>query len=145
MLTCTLLLSTVVISFLAGVVIFDFHVTPSFVVGSTVVIGATWLYNQPAPTIVSHTPGMVQSGASSPLLHNSSRSSSPLPTSYHTTETAAIDSPHGLHINIQDSNHNLARPRGEWRNRTGHVPQTPDIVVGFDGHAHTPQLGALEE
>ena len=37
----------IILSFLASVALFDFTLTPSFVVGSTTVLVATWLYNQP--------------------------------------------------------------------------------------------------
>ncbi|TFK30252.1 nucleotide-sugar transporter [Coprinopsis marcescibilis] len=38
---------SIVLSFLASVVLFDFRITLSFVVGATTVLGATWMYNQP--------------------------------------------------------------------------------------------------
>ena len=38
----------IILSFLASVALFDFKLTPSFVVGSTTVLAATWMYNQPA-------------------------------------------------------------------------------------------------
>ncbi|KAI0748447.1 nucleotide-sugar transporter-domain-containing protein [Daedaleopsis nitida] len=38
---------SIVLSFLASVVLFGFYITPSFLVGSTVVLVATWMYNQP--------------------------------------------------------------------------------------------------
>lgn len=38
---------SIVISFLASVVLFNFHITLSFLVGSSVVLTATWLYNRP--------------------------------------------------------------------------------------------------
>jgi UDP-sugar transporter A1/2/3 len=38
----------IILSFLASVALFDFRLTPSFVVGSTTVLAATWMYNQPA-------------------------------------------------------------------------------------------------
>lgn len=37
----------IVLSFFAGVMLFNFHVTTSFVVGTVIVVGATYLYNQP--------------------------------------------------------------------------------------------------
>ncbi|EJD53128.1 hypothetical protein AURDEDRAFT_180700 [Auricularia subglabra TFB-10046 SS5] len=39
---------SIIISFLASVVLFNFRITPAFVIGASVVLGATWLYNQPA-------------------------------------------------------------------------------------------------
>ncbi|KAF9789699.1 nucleotide-sugar transporter-domain-containing protein [Thelephora terrestris] len=38
----------IILSFLASVALFDFKLTPSFLVGSTTVLVATWMYNQPA-------------------------------------------------------------------------------------------------
>ena len=37
----------IILSFLASVALFDFTLTPSFMVGSTTVLVATWMYNQP--------------------------------------------------------------------------------------------------
>jgi solute carrier family 35 (UDP-sugar transporter), member A1/2/3 len=39
---------SIVISFVASVILFDFTITLAFVVGACVVLGSTWLYNQPA-------------------------------------------------------------------------------------------------
>ena len=38
---------SIVISFLASVALFDFHMSFTFVLGSLIVLTATWLYNQP--------------------------------------------------------------------------------------------------
>ncbi|PSR77588.1 hypothetical protein PHLCEN_2v7778 [Hermanssonia centrifuga] len=38
---------SIVLSFLASVALFGFRITPSFVIGSTTVLIATWMYNQP--------------------------------------------------------------------------------------------------
>ena len=38
---------SIIISFLASVALFNVSITPSFVVGATTVLGATWMYNQP--------------------------------------------------------------------------------------------------
>lgn len=38
---------SIVLSFLASVALFGFRLTPSFVIGSTTVLAATWMYNQP--------------------------------------------------------------------------------------------------
>ncbi|KAG5636281.1 hypothetical protein H0H81_008536 [Sphagnurus paluster] len=45
---------SIVLSFLASVFLFDFSITPSFIIGASTVLSATWMYNQPAgkePTI----------------------------------------------------------------------------------------------
>ena len=38
---------SIVFSFLASVVLFGFRITPTFIIGSSVVLVATWMYNQP--------------------------------------------------------------------------------------------------
>ncbi|GJE87037.1 nucleotide-sugar transporter-like protein [Phanerochaete sordida] len=38
---------SIVLSFLASVALFGFRITPSFLIGSTTVLVATWMYNQP--------------------------------------------------------------------------------------------------
>lgn len=44
---------SIVISFLASVALFSFHMTISFILGSCVVLVATWLYNQPESSSTS--------------------------------------------------------------------------------------------
>ncbi|TFK36340.1 nucleotide-sugar transporter-domain-containing protein [Crucibulum laeve] len=38
---------SIVLSFLASVALFNFRITPSFVIGASTVLAATWMYNQP--------------------------------------------------------------------------------------------------
>ncbi|KAM5538136.1 hypothetical protein V8D89_008333 [Ganoderma adspersum] len=38
---------SIVLSFLASVALFGFHITPTFVTGSSIVLVSTWMYNQP--------------------------------------------------------------------------------------------------
>ncbi|KAJ6531177.1 nucleotide-sugar transporter-domain-containing protein [Mycena capillaripes] len=38
---------SIVLSFLASVALFHFRITPSFIIGATTVLCATWMYNQP--------------------------------------------------------------------------------------------------
>jgi len=40
---------SIILSFLASVALFDFHVTLSFIIGASTVLAATAMYNQPAP------------------------------------------------------------------------------------------------
>lgn len=40
---------SIILSFLSSVVLFDFHVTPSFLIGASTVLAATAMYNQPTP------------------------------------------------------------------------------------------------
>jgi len=49
---------SIIISFLASVILFNFKLTPSFMLGSTTVLVATWMYNQPSvgpPTLAATT------------------------------------------------------------------------------------------
>ena len=38
---------SIVLSFLASVIFFNFRITPAFLAGASTVMGATWMYNQP--------------------------------------------------------------------------------------------------
>lgn len=58
----------IVISFLASVVLFEFAVTVGFVGGAGIVLGATWMYNQPEAAVVGVSKGGVKPGVDSPLL-----------------------------------------------------------------------------
>ncbi len=51
---------SILISFLASVILFNFKLTPSFMLGSTTVLVATWMYNQ--PSIVPPTSAAAISG-----------------------------------------------------------------------------------
>ncbi|THH33863.1 hypothetical protein EUX98_g211 [Antrodiella citrinella] len=55
---------SIVISFMASVALFNFHMSLTFVLGSTVVLVATWMYNQPDP-ITSVTGGARQDSRAS--------------------------------------------------------------------------------
>lgn len=44
---------SIIFSFLASVALFDFRITPSFVIGASTVLWATWMYNQP-PASTDH-------------------------------------------------------------------------------------------
>ena len=39
---------SIVLSFLASVALFDLSITPSFIIGASTVLSATWMYNQPS-------------------------------------------------------------------------------------------------
>jgi UDP-sugar transporter A1/2/3 len=63
---------SIVISFLASVALFDFHITPSFIIGASTVLSATWIYNRPPAKepiiIVTGQSGNSTKGASFPGL-----------------------------------------------------------------------------
>lgn len=50
---------SIVLASLASVVLFDFQVTPSFIAGSSTVLAATWLYNQPDGADLPNLPKIV--------------------------------------------------------------------------------------
>ncbi|KAF8623326.1 hypothetical protein AX15_006404 [Amanita polypyramis BW_CC] len=75
---------SIVLSFLASVVLFNFRITPSFCIGATTVLVATWMYNQPtAPKNVTF--GNLSGDKGGPILILSDASGSgkttPLPSS----------------------------------------------------------------
>ncbi|KAI0693332.1 nucleotide-sugar transporter-domain-containing protein, partial [Cytidiella melzeri] len=55
---------SIVLSFLASVALFGFRITPSFVIGSTTVLVATWMYNQPPGKELGVITNVVPSGKS---------------------------------------------------------------------------------
>lgn len=57
---------SIVISFLASVALFDFHISFTFVLGSLIVLTATWLYNQPQQKPNDYSKGWSMSWAEKP-------------------------------------------------------------------------------
>ncbi|EIW60215.1 uncharacterized protein TRAVEDRAFT_118484 [Trametes versicolor FP-101664 SS1] len=57
---------SIVFSFLASVALFGFHITPSFVIGSSVVLVATWMYNQPPGKELVSITSVMPGGKSQP-------------------------------------------------------------------------------
>ncbi|KAF9469404.1 nucleotide-sugar transporter-domain-containing protein [Collybia nuda] len=73
---------SIILSFLASVALFDFSITPSFVIGASTVLSATWIYNQPPgkePTVLKGQSGKIAPfpgtpvAASEPILGQFSR------------------------------------------------------------------------
>ena len=134
----------IIFSFVAGVILFEFHITVAFVIGTAVVVGATVLYNQddphatqlpqPASSKVATPPTVhyaqqpvYQSGSTSPLLH--SRSSSPT---------------RGVAASVIVSSPGVAGP---YRRSPQTGSLTPDLLAtSFDRlEAHTVQMPAAED
>ena len=72
---------SIVLSFLASVALFDLSITPSFIIGASTVLSATWMYNQPAAetsTSTANSPTLLSSKESITLngLEDSSEPSS---------------------------------------------------------------------
>lgn len=55
---------SIVLSFLASVALFDFSITPSFIIGALTVLSATWMYNQPTTETSSTTASSPTSSSS---------------------------------------------------------------------------------
>ncbi|EIW84756.1 hypothetical protein CONPUDRAFT_116926 [Coniophora puteana RWD-64-598 SS2] len=53
---------SIVLSFLASVALFHFRITPSFVIGASTVLAATWMYNQPEQASAHAAAGTSVSG-----------------------------------------------------------------------------------
>jgi len=58
---------SIVFSFLASVALFDYHITSSFLIGASIVLVATWMYNQPGKKDVLLTEDGVLSTKSSKM------------------------------------------------------------------------------
>ncbi|KAJ7811390.1 nucleotide-sugar transporter-domain-containing protein [Mycena olivaceomarginata] len=58
---------SIVLSFLASVALFHFRITPSFVIGATTVLCATWMYNQPPGQEPQIALTLASSGRSTPF------------------------------------------------------------------------------
>ncbi|KZT23952.1 hypothetical protein NEOLEDRAFT_1046525, partial [Neolentinus lepideus HHB14362 ss-1] len=55
---------SIILSFLASVVLFHFRITPSFVLGSSTVLISTWMYNQPAGKEMPPIPNVMMTSVS---------------------------------------------------------------------------------
>lgn len=75
---------SIVLSFLASVALFDFSITPSFIIGATTVLWATWMYNQPEPLAI-----IIETG--SPLTGDD-----PILGEFPTKKTSPFGSPRAL-------------------------------------------------
>lgn len=100
---------SIVLSFLASVILFDFNITPSFIIGASTVLSATWMYNQPPgkePAIVS----MGQSGKAAPFPGTPVASDEPILGQFSRKKSLTFGSPRGLAsamgINVTDVNAN---------------------------------------
>ena len=122
----------IILSFLASVALFDFKLTPSFLVGSTTVLAATWMYNRPAGKEPISIP--IPSKASTPF--NGTPSGSPKITASALGEKTGRDSlDFGPFGEIQDTSRYLDAPYGSpWHSQspspalsTLSLPRTPPL------------------
>jgi UDP-sugar transporter A1/2/3 len=100
---------SIVISFLASVALFDFSITPSFIIGASTVLSATWMYNQPPgkdPIVILTG----QSGKSTPFPGTPVIASEPILGQFSQKNSSPFGSPHALAtalgINATEANAN---------------------------------------
>ena len=122
----------IILSFLASVALFDFKLTPSFVVGSTTVLAATWMYNQPAGKETITIP--IPSRPSTPF--NGTPDGSPKIVASALGEKVGSDYLDPEHFgNIKDTSRYLDAPYGSpWHSQspspalsTLSLPRTPPL------------------
>lgn len=86
---------SIVISFLASVALFDFSITPSFIIGASTVLSATWMYNQPSgkdSIVISKG----QSGKTAPFPGTPVVASEPILGQFSRKKSSPFGSPRGL-------------------------------------------------
>lgn len=139
----------IVLSFVAGIILFDFQVTTSFLVGTVIVVGATYLYN--APDAKTSRPNTYQL--------NSVNSTSPTSSGRHFIPAVSSSPPNRLY------SHHVQAPSlsqggsqsGQTALRSGPFQASPPTYrrtanVGSISGSHTPDhvvgfsqgLGILE-
>ncbi|ORY79696.1 nucleotide-sugar transporter-domain-containing protein [Leucosporidium creatinivorum] len=132
----------IVLSFCAGIILFDFQVTLSFLVGTCIVVGATYLYNQPDAAerrarSNSYSLATVSPSASGsprhfiPAVHNSPGSRI-YPNHSHSSSqggAAAHSALRNQSFSATASPPAYRRPSGAPSTLAG--SQTPDHVLGF--------------
>lgn len=104
---------SIVLSFLASVALFDFRITPSFIIGASTVLCATWMYNQPAgrePLAIVLTG---QSGKSTPFPGTPLASDAPILGEFSRKKPSPFGSPRAIASALGLSNPDGAATRGD--------------------------------
>ncbi|CAE6500506.1 unnamed protein product [Rhizoctonia solani] len=136
---------SIVLSFLASVALFDFRITLAFVIGSSTVLAATWMYNQADMKTPNPAKIAVASGTRDTTNHNGASSAFP-PGS-----PVADDAPIlGQTLKKKSSTafpspRNIAQVLGfsSTDNLTHHVSLTPpDDAMGANPYSYSPSLRA---
>ncbi|KAF9464780.1 nucleotide-sugar transporter-domain-containing protein [Collybia nuda] len=104
---------SIIISFLASTVLFNFNLTLTFALGSVIVLVATWLYNQP-PKRITNTDNMLRMTRTEKSKEASypSRSSSPS-TIYKAPFTSSTSSLSSLALSSPSPSNESALPYGQ--------------------------------
>ena len=144
---------SIVISFLTSIALFDFHITPTFLIGASTVLSATWGYNQPPgkdPIIViSPSNGkpvpMLSTpvGTDDPILGQVGRKKS---TPTFGGSSRVITSALGINVEQANGNHGLGAHFGETRYNqapygspyTSRTPSRVPSPLPSPGSGHSP-------
>ncbi|KDN51710.1 hypothetical protein RSAG8_00259, partial [Rhizoctonia solani AG-8 WAC10335] len=138
---------SIVISFLASVALFDFRITLAFVVGSSTVLAATWMYNQADMKSPNPAKIAVASGNRDTTNHNGASSAFPpgspvaddapiLGQTLKKKSSSAFPSPRNIaQVLGFSSTDNLA-------SGTHPVGLTPDDTMGANPYSYSPSLRA---
>ncbi|CAE6419148.1 unnamed protein product [Rhizoctonia solani] len=138
---------SIVLSFLASVALFDFRITLAFVVGSSTVLAATWMYNQADMKTPNPAKIAVASGTRDLTNHNGASSAFPpgspvaddapiLGQTLKKKSSSAFPSPRNIaQVLGFSSSDNLANPIPP-------VSLTPDDAMGANPYSYSPNLRA---
>ncbi|CAE6414055.1 unnamed protein product [Rhizoctonia solani] len=138
---------SIVLSFLASVALFDFRITLAFVVGSSTVLAATWMYNQADMKTPNPAKIAVASGTRDPANHNGASSAFPpgspvaddapiLGQTLKKKSSSAFPSPRNIaQVLGFSSSDNLTNP-------VPPVSLTPDDAMGANPYSYSPSLRA---
>ncbi|CAE6490246.1 unnamed protein product [Rhizoctonia solani] len=134
---------SIVISFLASVALFDFRITLAFLVGSSTVLAATWMYNQADMKTPNPAKIAVASGTRDTTNHNGASSDFPpgspvaddapiLGQTLKKKSSAAFPSPRNIAQVLGFSSTDNLAP----------VSLTPDDAMGANPYSYSPSLRA---
>ncbi|GAA5833033.1 hypothetical protein JCM5353_005443 [Sporobolomyces roseus] len=151
----------IVLSFVAGVILFEFQVTTSFLVGTAMVVAATYLYNLPDAAVrrglgTTSLPSSNPSTPSSSLQTRNfsipgSSSMNSYPMSLASSTSTLVDSsypPQSPAFALHSSNSNTAPSSNQTYRRPNpqHLPpgaQTPDVSLSFQAFSPLDNAGAI--
>ncbi|KAF8758591.1 Nucleotide-sugar transporter [Rhizoctonia solani] len=138
---------SIVLSFLASVALFDFRITLAFLVGSSTVLAATWMYNQ--ADMKTPNPAKIAVASGTRDLTNHNGPSSTFPPGSPVADDAPIL---GQTLKKKSSSafpspRNIAQVLGfsSSDNLASHIPPvslTPDDTMGANPYSYSPNLRA---
>jgi UDP-sugar transporter A1/2/3 len=147
---------SIVLSFLASVALFDFRITLAFLIGSSTVLAATWMYNQADMKTPSSAKFAVASGTRDAGSHSGASSTFPpgspvaddapiLGESIKKKPSTTFPSPRNIAAVLGfTSTENLSTPSpvGGFVNGNHPMGLTPDDALGANPYSYSPSLRA---